>query len=451
MTFADLREDMPTVQEILSQDPGPPAPAPYRESSPRAFGLEDVAIERYTSRDFLELEYERLWSRVWQFACREEEIANVGDYIVYEIGDRSVIVARSAPDRIQGFHNSCLHRGTQLKPDAGSCERIKCPFHGWTWKLDGSIDHIPCPWDFPQVEKDRFRLPEVRVERWGGFVFVNFDEGAAPLRESLDVLPDHVKDWVQFEDTFTAIHVVKVLPTNWKSALEAFLESYHVAATHPQSIEWAGDVNTQYDVWDTVSRLITLLGVPSPHLGRDYDPLATYESAVSFFFGADTPVPPLPDGMAPRQALASMLIEKYKAFGLDLSSRSVADALDSLQYFVFPNWFPWASLAFPIQYRFRPNGHDPDTSIFDLYYLFPVPSGAERPPAAPVRWLGLDEPFSAVPELFEFGPVLDQDVSNMGAIQRGMKAAAKKGLTLSDYQESRIRHFHQLLDQWLSA
>lgn len=450
MTLSATPDAMPTVQDLLDRDPGPPAPAPFREVSRRSFGLDGVPVERYTSVEFLRLEYERLWSKMWQFACREEEINAVGDYVVYEIGDRSVIITRSGPDRIQGFHNACLHRGTQLKQGRGNCEAFRCQYHGWTWNLDGSLDRIPCAWDFPQIDRDRCGLPEVRLERWGGFVFINFDDGASPLSQSLDILPKQVEGWVSFENAFTALHVVKIVPTNWKSAIEAFLESYHVAMTHPQGLEWSGDVNTQYDVWETVSRLITLLGVPSPLLGAGYDPEATYESAAKFFFGRDFDVPRLPHGASPREALATLLVQRYQAMGIDLTSRSVADVLDSLQYFVFPNWFPWASAAVPVQYRFRPNGWDPDSSIFDLYWLFPLPPGAERPPAAPARFLGPDEPFSAVSEMLEFGSVLDQDVSNMAAVQRGMKTTVKEHVTLSSYQESRIRHFHQLLDQWLS-
>jgi phenylpropionate dioxygenase-like ring-hydroxylating dioxygenase large terminal subunit len=445
-------EEMASVQEIFAADPGPRPPAPFVTESRESFGLEDIPIERYTSREFLQLEYERIWSRTWQWACREEEIPHVGDYTTYDIGDRSVVVVRSAPDRIQAFHNSCLHRGTQLKVDHGNSKTLMCPFHGWTWNLDGSLNRIPCKWDFPQVDAEKFGLPEVRLERWGGFVFVNFDDEAPPLSEALDVVPEHFGQLLNLENTFTAAHVAKILPVNWKAGIEAFLESYHTIATHPGFLEFAGDANTQYDVWSTASRLISPIGVSSPHLGGAEDSNAIFQAAIDNMFGAGIDLPQLTEGSPPRVALAEWLTGMYKtALGVDLADASIAEVIDTLQYFVFPNWFPWGSLALPLQYRFRPNGHDPDSCIMEIYYLYPIAAGQERPPAAPMRWLGPEESYTSVPELGQMAAVFDQDFQNMAKITRGMKASAKKGLTISDYQESRIRHFHHQIDRWMAT
>src|SRR5579863_5275171 len=94
---------------------------------------------RYTSPAFAALEFDRLWSRVWQVACREEEVAAVGDYCEYVIGDQSVLVVRSAPDRLSAFHNTCLHRGTRLAEGSGHLEQdtIRCRFHAWRYDLAG--------------------------------------------------------------------------------------------------------------------------------------------------------------------------------------------------------------------------------------------------------------------------------------------------------------------------
>ena len=85
-------------------------------------------------------------------ACREEEIPQVGDTLVYDIVDASLLIVRTAPDEIRAFHNSCLHRGTQLRAGPGHVAELRCPFHGFTWNLDGSFREMPCSWDFPHVE-----------------------------------------------------------------------------------------------------------------------------------------------------------------------------------------------------------------------------------------------------------------------------------------------------------
>ena len=116
------------------------APEPLLAESYAFQGDDDLSFTDYTSRTYLQLEYERLWSRVWQWACREEHIPNVGDYHVYDIGDRSVIVTRTN-EGIKAYNNFCLHRGTQLRPSGstGATKQFRCPFHGWTWSIDGTL------------------------------------------------------------------------------------------------------------------------------------------------------------------------------------------------------------------------------------------------------------------------------------------------------------------------
>jgi phenylpropionate dioxygenase-like ring-hydroxylating dioxygenase large terminal subunit len=452
VTTIDNRTAMRSVQDVLDADAlaGPPAPAFLRETTGGDFGLAGVPVERYTSRRYLAAEYELLWSRVWQWACCTEDIPTVGSHVVYDIGDRSVVVVRSAADRIQAFHNTCLHRCRRLKTaDAGQSENITCGFHGWSWNLDGTLRDIPCRWDFPQVGEADFELPQVRCETWSGFVFVNFDDEASPLLDHLDVLPAHFERF-PLADRFTVANVSKVLPLNWKAGMDAFFESYHVPLTHPQLVEFNGDLNAQYDTYTTVSRFISLLAEPSPALGEGYDPVATYEAAAGFFTPPGVDPPPLPPGETPRSAVAGLAREMMRSqLGLDLSATSASEVIDGIEYFVFPNWMPWLGLAAGIQYRWRPNGDDPDSCILDVRLMVPLVPGAPRPPAAPLHRLGPDENFASAPEMGNFGPVLDQDLDNMAAVQRGLKTSVRGTLTFSRYQESRIRHYHSLLDQWV--
>src|SRR5215207_102360 len=202
-----------SYQDLLDADTHE-VPKILREESPRFFGDEDVPIEHYISRQWHELEKERLWSRVWQFACREEHIPRPGDHTLYEIASRSYLIVRSDEDTIKAFPNACLHRGRQLKQYDGNCSEIRCPFHGFAWHLDGSLQDVPAHWDLPHVTDDRFGLPEVNVGTWDGFVFINPDPDAQPLDDFVRELAAHFDRW-NLRDRYVQAHVSKVIEANW--------------------------------------------------------------------------------------------------------------------------------------------------------------------------------------------------------------------------------------------
>ena len=129
---------------------------------------------------------------------------------------------------------------------------------------------------------------------------------------------------------------------------------------------------------------------------------------------------------------------------------SDCEAVDAIEYFLFPNFMPWPSYTTPLVYRFRPNGDDPDSSVMDVMLLEPVPASG-RPPVAPTRVLAADESWSDAPELGYLGPILNQDYATLGRIQRGLKASVRPALTLAQYQESRIRHFHATLSSYVDG
>src|SRR5580658_7116993 len=100
-------------------------------------GLVVIPTEAYLSEQYARAEKDKLWSKVWQIACRIEELPKVGDYVTYDILDESIIVVRSAPERISAYYNVCQHRGRRLLDGRGQTRQIRCPFHGWMWNLDG--------------------------------------------------------------------------------------------------------------------------------------------------------------------------------------------------------------------------------------------------------------------------------------------------------------------------
>lgn len=443
-----LRSPGPTIQDLLDEE-DVPVPETLRRESSVDLGSDDLPRERYVSRAWHDLEVERLWKRVWQVACREEDVPEVGDTLVYDIAGSSLVLVRGPGGQLRAFHNSCLHRGRQLRTEDGCVAELRCPFHGFTWDLSGRLTDMPSPWDFPHVEADRFCLPQAQVATWGGWVFVNLDLGAEPLSAFLGEFVEHWRIW-PMEERYKSLHIVKHLPCNWKVALEAFLESYHVVTTHPQLLINIGDANTEYDVYEGqphFNRMISAQAVASPHLGDLVSEQDIFDSLVGRRAG-QPPVAELADGQRARRLVADRVRARLsQAAGREITCTD-SEALDAIQYYVFPNFVPWGGWN-QINYRFRPNGDDPDTSILDVMMLSPFPAG-ERPPAAKPIVLGYDDAWSDVAELGRLAVIFEQDMSNLGPVQRGLHASVKPGVTLGLYQESRIRHYQRTLEAYLS-
>ena len=495
--------------ELLDQDSHPVRDI-MRVESPMEPGPTKVPVERYFSKDFHDLEVEKVWKRVWQMACHQDDIPEVGDYHVYDIAHLSFLIVRHGPDEFKAFYNACLHRGRILKESHGKRAKVlRCPFHGWAWNLDGSIREIPCEWDFPSVEKDAYCLPEVKLSRWGGFIFINPDDNAEPLEDYLGNLSDHFT-LLPYEKRYKQAHVAKILRCNWKVAQEAFSEAYHVIATHPTILESIGDANTKYDVFGNYSRAMSANFTPSPHLeGRPALPpledaklytklrhpmsgfiyeraaegivhvtdnagnVSTFTDAGTWIEGNLTQADPnmcdwiggkqlpgaeevpalgpgeVPEGtnlralmaQGPREALRQVL-------GNDVDQISDAELLDSIYLTVFPNFHPWGSFN-QIVYRFRPHRDNPDECIHECMYFAPAPDPENRPPAAPIHWLGPDEDWVEAEELGMLAKVFNQDVYNMPHVQAGLKTMKQPHVIFADYGETKPRHFHKLLQEWI--
>ena len=437
-------------QHLLAQETVP-VPA-YLQSVPPNFGNEDMAVARYTSREFHRLEAERLWPKAWQFVAREEELAKAGDHIVYDIVDRSVIVMRGDDGVIRGFYNSCLHRGRALRTSSGCAAQLKCPFHGFTWDLQGRFKSKPCAWDFPQLKDEELELPQVRVESWAGFVFIHFDLDAEPLSQFLGVLPEHFASY-NMDRATTLAHVQRRIACNWKVGQEAFFEAMHTKATHPGIMTFTADVDSQYDVFgDHIARAITPMAVPSPNLIGV--PELTILNDILALSGrmseTDGSGHVLPDGMSARQYVGELNRRAFEAAsGDDLSQATLAELQDAILYSVFPNFQVWSGYFGNIVYRFIPDGDDHDHCLFDIYLLGRHPAGTECPPAPPMNRLGDDQPFTEAPEIGALGPVFEEDMRNLPHMMKGMRASKRGRVSLASYQESRIRHHHLTLDKYL--
>ena len=434
-----------TYQELLDTDPYP-VPEVLRLQSPKYLGSDDIPTSRFTSREWHEREVEQMWKRVWQFACREEQIPHVGSHIVYDIANLSFIVVRTAPDEIKAYYNSCLHRGRQLKDHGGRCSEFRCPYHGFTWALDGTLAAIPARWDFEHVDDGDFSLPEAKLSTWGGFVFINPDPNACSLEEYLGELPAQFERW-KLEDRYIQGHVQKIIRANWKIVQEAFCESYHAACTHPQTAGYLGDANSQIDIWENFARVITPGGTPSPML-RGWIP--TEDEILRYMLDIredEESYIRLGDGQTARGVSAAAARERWRpVVGDSVDEWSDAEFIDNIDYTIFPNVHPWGAYN-RICYRFRPNGDNHREAIMEVFLL--APFQGERPAAAATTYLGPDDEWTDAPELGMLAKVFSQDSFNMPMVQKGLEAAAKPGVTLANYQESKVRWLHNLLTKWV--
>jgi len=435
----------PSMQDIMDAD-GDNPPAAMRSEQYEFLGDEDISFDRYIDPEVHDREIDRMWNRTWQWACREEHVPSPGDRHVYDVGPYSILVVHGDDGKIRAFVNSCPHRGmkfaTEENTGSSGAKRphIRCPFHGMTFNLDGSLREIPCRWDFPHLNEDNFGLTEIRCDLWGGFVFINMDDDAPPLADYLEILPEHFKQW-PMDDRYVALHTQKVLPANWKMAMEAFLEAYHVLETHSQAVYTAGDANAQYDIFGkNVSRFMHAIGVPSPHLKQPVSEAKLFEK-----LGRDPK--DLPEGASARKVHAEMLRQEHgSAFNVDLSGVSTSEMIDSLEYFLFPNMFFFPGINIRLCYRFRPI--DVDHCLHEILLLQPLPENGERPaPAKPVR-LEIEDSYTSV-EGFVLADILDQDTDNLAMQRDGAKASKKGAQSLGNYQEARIRRLQMTLDEYL--
>ena len=451
-----------STQQILARDKIPPA-AHYLQPSYEFLGSEDISIDRYLTQEWHQREVEKVWRKVWQVACREEDIPNAGDFIVYDIVDDSIIVSRQENGSLKAYVNACLHRGNALCLGQGHARAFRCPFHGFTWSLAGKLQYIPGEWDFPHVERAKFTLPEVKVGSWGGFVFINLDPAAAPLADYLEVLPGHL-DGQELAGRYKAAHVSKVVPCNWKIVQEAFIEGFHVAETHYNKDQdgrvdaigiaaFTHDTAVQYDIWPGVKhidRLVLLGGVPSQYVaGRIKDEQSIVDGMLRRL--APENRPRVQPGQTARQVLAEYQRKTLGAMHrVDLSQAPESHVLDQIQYNIFPNFTVWPTVGAPLCYRFRPWGNDPNQALFEVWFLFPRPEHGPAPKVMGERRLAEDQPWASVPELGPYGPVIDQDMPNLFRLQKGLRATRKPGITLANYQEVRIRRFHKVLGEYLA-
>jgi len=420
---------------------------------------EFVPAERYTSPDFFALELERFWPRVWQIACREDLVREPGDYVEYRIGNESILVVRT-PDGLRAFENACRHRGRRLATGCGRLEgrRIRCPFHGWTWDLDGGCSHVFLADEFaPELleEKD-LRLVSCRVDTWGGFVFVNMDPQAPPLREAIGPAARFL-DPAALDRMGVLWHKQVEIPVNWKAALDAFLESYHVPNVHPEYPELGTDIDrfvyhaepgghSHYGIPLTAGKEATApANVDERELFHRYvsytiDEIGAMYTEKDRHITAQLLRREVPKGSSIGAEYAKELYAYAARVGIELPVLGPEELSHLGGNFVFPHFFCLPTLGNCLAYRARPKALDPDATLFDVWSLTLFP-GDEKPSyeTQPVDWR----------EEKEVGRVLFQDFRNLAQVGAGMHTRGFRGLRLNRRQEIGILNLHRELDRYL--
>jgi phenylpropionate dioxygenase-like ring-hydroxylating dioxygenase large terminal subunit len=188
----------------------------------------------YHDPAILELEVEQLFRREWLCAGRAAEIAEPGDYIARDLAGAPVVAIRQRDGRVRAFANVCLHRAAQLLEGDGHAARISCPYHSWTYDLDGQLVGAPFMQQTPGFDVRHHRLTELRCETWQGFVYVNADAGATPLSTRLAGLATLIEDY-RMADYVPVYSTEETWPTNWKCLVENYMDAYHIHRVHRAS------------------------------------------------------------------------------------------------------------------------------------------------------------------------------------------------------------------------
>jgi phenylpropionate dioxygenase-like ring-hydroxylating dioxygenase large terminal subunit len=422
---------VPRVQpEQAKQTPVDKAPDPE-------IAWEPVDPRRYTSREFMELEWQRLWSKVWLLGGRELDIPEAGDHIVTEIGRESVIIVRQKDGRIRAFYNVCQHRGNRLRNcGIGSTDTFVCQYHHWEYNLDGSYRRIPDIDTFPQG-KPSYGLTEVRCDTWGSFVWFTFDDKAPPLVEFLAPLTQHL-DPYQFHRMVQTRDVTVEWNCNWKTSVDAFNESYHVQGIHPQLLWYLHDLDIQIDCYDRHSRYLIPFGTLSPRVRTPPcipDPIKVIMKSAGMdpadYDGKITDI---------RRDVQRWKRKHGPETGRDYSRLNDDQLTDDYHYLIFPNLSLNVHADDLWIFRQRPHPTDPDRMFYDVMTFEIVPEGEEWPERARAQqWKHGDR---------SIGLVLDQDAANLPGVQAGMHSRGFKGIWAGK-QELRIRHFHKVIDDYI--
>jgi len=427
-----------------------------------------IGAEAYVSPDYAAAEQECLWRRTWLQAGRTEDLPEVGSFITFDIGIDSIIVVRSGETEFSAYWNVCPHRGRRLidvpagrRNARGRKMNFVCGFHGWTFNHQGQCTYIQDREHWQgKLDEDNTRLGKVQCDAWGGWVWINMDPGAVPLREYLEPAATMLdpyqlqnmryrwRKWVKFD-------------CNWKVALEAFNETYHVPGTHPEFMAfgdfpgWARNHGRHSNIgYDAPKDMEENSGKLRVGTGEDAR-ISTAEMQNYTWAAANTNTTQtmvdvanalkdeLPEGTPPAEVLGYW-IKRSKEIDAtrgvvwpEVPSSHTAQAGTAWQ--IFPNFQIGHAVNNMLCYMARPVPGNPDQCYFEAAVFELFPEGG-----APETDWEYTEPTA-------WPPVLQQDFANMAAVQQGMKNGGFRGTQPNPYRERAIPSLHFNLARYMGT
>ncbi|MEM9530841.1 MAG: aromatic ring-hydroxylating dioxygenase subunit alpha [Pseudomonadota bacterium] len=402
-------------------------------------GHELIPKERYTTRAYMDREWEAMWRKVWLLGGLSADLPEPGSYLCTEIGIESVIIVRQTDGRVRAFANVCPHRGNRLvDPGLGEVETFRCSYHGWEYGRNGRFVNIPNQELFPQGAPCA-GLTELPCAEWNAMVWYSLDPDVMPFEEYMAPLQGHFEPY-HFERMTLTRDVTVEWECNWKTSVDAFNETYHVSATHPQLSWYLNDMDVQIDCYERHSRYLVPFGVTSPRIERipEIPPPLKFMLAEAGLDPASYEGPV--DGI--RETVQRHLRQHAATQGRDYSDLNDDQLTDDYNYLVFPNLTFNTHADHLMLFRHRPHPEDPNRMFFDTWTLSYLGTDDEVPERRPRHR-------SYGPNEKSLGMVIDQDGSNLPKVQRGMRSASYQGLWLGDL-EVRLRHFHHTMDGYLN-
>lgn len=417
-----------------------------------------ITGERYFSRDFARREWERMWTRVWHVAGRAAQLEEAGDFIVHDFLDESVVVVRQADGSARAFYNACRHRGQRFaQAEAGSVNgAFTCQYHGWRWGLDGTLQAVQDPDDFPQGNPcGKLHLKEVRCASWGGFIWYTMDDTAPALHDYLAPIPA-LMDHRSMASMVRVVWMTVRVNTNWKFSPDNFNESYHLPTVHPQMRQMIDEdyKNTIFDMYPNGHNRMIEQGQPSLRAQHPNEVEPVWEYMLREW-GLD------PAAFAGRARDGRLALQQAKRrLGAERGQGHFADLHDDelTDYFhhtLFPNVTVTATSDGVHFFRTEPDRADPEWCTFDYWYLVPRVPGQDTVPTV----YGLRPYEEAAHEQVDYGSsrgghhlgdFIDQDLGVAVTQQRGFHSRGYQDPYLSG-QEGRVRRFHETLNDYLEG
>jgi phenylpropionate dioxygenase-like ring-hydroxylating dioxygenase large terminal subunit len=211
----------------------------------------------YTSPDALQFELDAVFAHDWLCAGRADRIPNPGDWFTTVFGDEPIIVVRDKTGTINALSAVCRHRAMQVCDGTGNSTTLRCPYHHWTYALDGRLLGAPAMERTAAFEKAEWGLPRLQVEEWHGFVFVNLDGSAAPLLPTLERYEPYLANYDLADAVCPGTFTLSGLPWNWKVMFENFNDGYHANRLHQYVQDFCPSSMTSFPVpWDDASNVI---------------------------------------------------------------------------------------------------------------------------------------------------------------------------------------------------